>query len=116
MKKIVLFTLLLISSLFASKYSSYEAKNHIGEEGTVCGKVVSTYYASSSNGKPTFLNIDKPYPNQVFTAVIWGKSRHNFSTPERQYKNKNVCISGYIDSYRGVPQINVSSTSQINNY
>ncbi|MGB9242278.1 MAG: hypothetical protein WCC03_02920 [Candidatus Acidiferrales bacterium] len=30
-----------------------EAKNHIGEVQTVCGKVASTHYASGSKGQPT---------------------------------------------------------------
>jgi hypothetical protein len=54
------------------KLTANEAKDHVGETATVCGSVVSTRYATSSKGRPTFLNLDKPYPNQVFTVLIWG--------------------------------------------
>jgi len=48
------------------------AKDHIGERITVYGAVVDTRYASSSRGRPTFLNIGKPYPDPGrFTVVIW---------------------------------------------
>lgn len=50
-----------------------EAKNHIGETATVCGRVVSAHYAATSRSRPTFLNLDEPYPREVFTVVIWDK-------------------------------------------
>lgn len=46
-----------------------EAKGHIGERATVCGKVASTRYAATTRGKPTFLNLDQPYPNPLFTVL-----------------------------------------------
>jgi hypothetical protein len=64
------------------KLSASEAKDHIGETATVCGDVVSTRYAASTKGQPTFLNLDKPYPNQIFTVLIWGSNRSKFGTPE----------------------------------
>jgi len=35
--------------------SAKEAKDHIGEHATVCGRVASARYASSTRGSPTFL-------------------------------------------------------------
>jgi hypothetical protein len=72
------------------KLTAAKAKDHIGETATVCGSVVSTRYAASTKGQPTFLNLDKPYPNQIFTVLIWGTSRSKFGTPEADYKGKNV--------------------------
>lgn len=90
-----------------------QAKDHIGETATVCGKVVSTRYSASSRGRPTFLNLDKPYPNQVFTVVIWGENRAKFGRPEKDYKDKEICVTGKIESYRGKPQNVVSELDQI---
>lgn len=103
----------LFINLFGDTYSASKAKYHIGESATICGKVVSTYYAYNSNGEPTFLNLDRPYPNNIFTVVIWGNVRDNFDRPEKKYKYKNVCVSGYIDSYNGIPQIEIESKKQI---
>jgi hypothetical protein len=64
-----------------------EAKGHVGEEATVCGKVVSTRYLGSARGTPTFLNFEKPYPDHVFTVVVWGRNRGEFGEPERKYKD-----------------------------
>jgi hypothetical protein len=29
-----------------------------------------------------FLNLDQPYPREVFTVLIWGSDRAKFGTPE----------------------------------
>ena len=74
----------LISGVLAQvQITASEAIHHVGETATVCGKVASTRYARRSTGKPTFLNLDKPYPDQILTAVIWGKDRNKFSPVQR---------------------------------
>jgi hypothetical protein len=63
--------LLLASSTLAqtNKITAAEAKDHVAETRTVCGKVASTHYATGSKGQPTFLNLDEPYPKEVFTLL-----------------------------------------------
>jgi hypothetical protein len=90
-----------------------EAKNHIGEKATVCGEVVSTHYAARSHGNPTFINLDKPYPNQVFTVLIWGSDRPKFGDPEETYRSKHICVTGKISDYKGAPEIVAYEPSQI---
>jgi DNA/RNA endonuclease YhcR with UshA esterase domain len=90
-----------------------DAKNHIGETATVCGKVVSTHYATRSRSQPTFLNLDEPYPHQIFTIVIWGSDRAKFGAPESTYQGKLVCVTGRIKEYRGAPEVIASEPAQI---
>ncbi|MEW6141613.1 MAG: hypothetical protein AB1597_00445 [Chloroflexota bacterium] len=81
---------------------------------TVYGPVASTTYAARSNGQPTFLNLGRPYPNQGFTVVIWGRDRSKFpSSPEKFYEGKTISVTGLIEEYRDVPEIIVTSPSQI---
>ena len=103
----------VVCLLTQKKLTPSEAKEHFGEAATVCGEVVSTRYAESSSGKPTFLNLERPYPNQVFTAVIWGESRSKFGKPEDDYKGKRICVSGKITAYAGQPEIVVADPKQI---
>src|ERR1700693_5754450 len=95
------------------KLSAPEAKDHIGETATVCGKVVSTRYAGSTKGQPTFINLDKPYPGQIFTIVIWGNNRSKFGAPETDYKAKRICVTGKITEYRGAPEVVVGDPHQV---
>ncbi|MGA8735801.1 MAG: hypothetical protein WB558_17925 [Terriglobales bacterium] len=93
--------------------STAEARNHIGEHAMVCGEVMSTHYATRSRGNPTFINLDKPYPNQVFTVLIWGSDRPKFGDPEDTYRSKSICVTGKISDYKGVPEIVAYAPSQI---
>jgi DNA/RNA endonuclease YhcR with UshA esterase domain len=95
------------------KLTAAEAKNHVGERATVCGQVVSTRYADRSKGQPTFLNLGAAYPTQIFTIVIWGSDRSKFGEPETKYRDRQVCATGVIKSYRGTPEIEANEPSQI---
>lgn len=90
-----------------------DAKNYIGKTVSICGIVVTATYASRTKGSPTFLNLDKAYPNQVFTVVIWGSDRGKFGTPENDFRGKSVRVTGVIELYRGSPEIVVKEPSQI---
>ena len=113
MKKIVFMLIAASSFILAQTYTTAEAADHLGEQATVCGIVEGGYYAKSSAGQPTFLNLDGAYPNQKFTIVIWGDNRYKFKSPERRYNNKKLCATGIIDSYNGIPKIVVSDKSRL---
>jgi len=96
----------------AASITSEEAPSHVGETATVCGTVASANYAARTRGEPTFLNLDKPYPNQIFTAVIWGSDRPKFGTPE-SLLGKSICTTGMIKLYHGRPEIIIHDPSQL---
>jgi hypothetical protein len=96
-----------------NRISPADAKDHVGENATVCGDVASTHYAARTRGNPTFINLDRAYPNQIFTALIWGSDRPKFGSPEETYRGKHICVTGTISAYRGVPEVIVREPSQI---
>ena len=93
--------------------SAADAENHVGEKATVCGDVVSTHYGAKNRGNPTLINLDQPYPKQVFTVLIWGSDRAKFGDPEETYRGKHICVTGKIRNYNGVPEITAYEPSQI---
>jgi DNA/RNA endonuclease YhcR with UshA esterase domain len=97
----------------AERLTAEEASKHVDENGTVCGLVASAHFANGTKGQPTFLNLGRPYPNQVFTALIWGSDRSKFGTPETALSGKQVCVTGRIQLYRGKPEIVVHDTNQL---
>ena len=113
------FAILVVVVLWAAlglaqtSISAAEAKNHIGERATVCGEVAGVHYAARSRGNPTFINLDKPYPNQIFTVLIWGSDRPKFGDPEEAYRSKHICVTGKMSDYKGVPEIVAYEPSQI---
>ena len=95
----------------AQTITATDAKNHVGEKATVCGKVADERTATSSRGEPTFINLDSRYPNQVFTILIWGEDRKTIGELPRV--GSHACASGVIKEYRGTPEIIVTSAGQL---
>ncbi len=89
------------------------AINHLGRTATVCGVVASAKFAAKTHREPTFLNLDKPYPNQVFTAVVWGSDRKNFSYAPESLEGRKICVTGQIEPYKGRAEIIVTGPGQI---
>jgi len=92
-----------------------EAAAHVGARRTVEGPVAGTHFAAGSNRQPTFLNLGVDHPdNGRFTVVIWGRDRAAFSgPPEDVYAGRTICVTGTIELYRGIPEIEASSPDQI---
>jgi hypothetical protein len=80
----------------SSRSASYRGASgeHVGECFTVCGVVASAKYADASAGSPTFLNLDRSFPEHVVTVVVWGSERFKFGTPEVDYSGKRICATG----------------------
>lgn len=110
--RVLAFLFLFLLSAQAQKHlTTKEAASHEGENATVCGVIASEHTASHSNGQPTFLNLDAPYPRQVFTIVIWSEDRGRVGTLPKP--NSHVCATGLIQNYRGSPEMIVRSGDQI---
>lgn len=51
------------TALMAQAIATSEAAKHIQERETVCGMIAGEHTAVSSRGTPTFIKLDRPYPN-----------------------------------------------------
>jgi endonuclease YncB( thermonuclease family) len=92
--------------------TAFEAAAHEGQIATVCGHVASTRWLGP--GRKTFLNFERPYPNQPFTVVISAGAREAFErSPEDEYEDQDVCVAGVIELFKGKPQIMLSGPAQI---
>ena len=90
-----------------------EAAGHVGESATVCGMVVSATYAAQAPMAPTFLDLGKPYPQQIFTAVIFGTDRSKFGAPDVSMRDKFVCVTGEIFLFQGTPEMALRDPAQL---
>jgi hypothetical protein len=100
-------------AVHAAPLNPEEAGSHVGENATVCGVVASATYASQAPMAPTFLDLGKPYPNQVFSVIIFGSDRQKFGAPENSMREKNVCVTGEIFLYQGNPEIILHDPAQL---
>jgi hypothetical protein len=102
-----------VTAAHAASLSPEEAARHVGEDATVCGLVASTNYRSQAPAAPTFLDLGSAYPNQIFTAVIFGSDRAKFGEPEHSTREKQVCVTGKIFLYQGKPEIVLHDPNQL---
>ena len=105
---------------------SVEAGAHVGQEGTVCGRVADYLYLTGERGRPTVLLFDivamiereSPTDNQqvpqTFEAVIWKEHAKNFPANfAATYDNKVVCVTGVIETHNDNPAIIVTGPEQL---
>ena len=79
---------------------------HVGDTVKVCGKVYGVRYLETTKNQPTFLNVGASFPKQVLTVVIWSDVRKQFEkAPELLFADKEVCITGKVEVYKGKVQI-----------
>jgi hypothetical protein len=96
------------------KGTAYLLQHFLGDRYRVplSPKVSGLHYAERSRGKPTFINFDKPYPNQDFTLMIWDDDRPGFGNLGK-YAGHQVCARGVITEYHGKPEMVVHDPSSV---
>lgn len=102
-----LFLLLMFSSLiFAQKKSAKDtitaeaASKKIGEEVIIKANVVTVFYAKSSTGKPTFLNLNQPFPNNPIAVIIFENDLKKLNLNAQQYLGKKIIVKGNVHYYK----------------
>ena len=95
------------------KVSLESIANYVGKTVTICDSVKGTFQSKGEH-KNVFLNFGKPYPNQTFVVVIFGKDLTNFSyNPLEALKDKMICVTGKVVMYNDKPEIIVDKADQI---
>ncbi len=100
-------------SLPRNHFNTVQAKQYIGinKDIHVCGTVVSTRYARSGN---LWINLDKKFPNQIFSVYIPKEELVNFSyQPDQLLENQKVCFEGKVMDMSGTPTMKVYKEEDI---
>lgn len=78
---------------------------------TVCGKVVSTKKHKKGH---VFIDLDKKFPNQVFSVSIFESSIKNFDyEPEVYLLDQEVCFTGNVGEYNDTPNMIIENSKQV---
>jgi endonuclease G, mitochondrial len=94
-------------------FNTVQAQYYMGKNLSikVCGTVVSTKLSSKGN---IFLNLDKKFPNQIFSVTIFKDNTTNFSyRPDTFLAGKTICVTGKITNFNGVPTMNIANENAI---
>ena len=90
--------------------NSTKAKHHAGSKKkiTVCGTVVSARYSRSGN---LWMNLDKKFPDQVFSIMIKEKDLIHFPfDPKVEFFDKTICCTGKVTNLNGTPNMQASGS------
>jgi hypothetical protein len=90
------------------EYDYTEAKDHVGENAIVHGKVVKTYTAKSG---VSFLDFCSNYKTCPFTAVIFASDRDKFG--DLKQFEREVRLTGLIKTYNGKAEIILEEREQV---
>jgi len=105
--------ILSATKLGKKRYNTLQAYEFIdsNKKVEICGTVVSTFKSKNNN---VFVNLDKKFPNTVFTLTVWSRNQANFSySPEKDLMGKKVCATGKVTRREGVMQMNLNNEKQV---
>ncbi|MDR3628041.1 MAG: hypothetical protein P4L45_14455 [Ignavibacteriaceae bacterium] len=106
----IFFISILVCTAFTqTKISPARAKNNIGKEVIVSGKIDQVVKSGTGN---YFFNMGGKFPHNKFTAVIFKSDAKKFGRLNT-YEGKEVEITGKITEYNGKPEIILDSLKQI---
>lgn len=97
-------------------FNTVDAKLYMGDGSkiNVVGQVVSTRKSQKGN---ILINIDKQFPNQIFTIFIRKEHIANFPyDPEEYLKGKTIVVKGQINKMGGTPVIYLEGAKQLELY
>ena len=81
------------------------------EEIFVCGTVVGARTSKAGN---ILLNLDKQFPNQIFTVFIKKEDIINFNyKPEELLKGKIICVKGKVIDLGGTPAMYIKNEADL---
>ncbi|MDG1477456.1 MAG: DNA/RNA non-specific endonuclease [Vicingaceae bacterium] len=94
-------------------FNTVQAKRNMGtsKKMTIRGTVVG---ARKTRKGHLFFNLDKSYPNQIFTVAVWKQNIVNFSyDPLKEWKGKEITVTGKILDFDGVPTMAIEKESVV---
>lgn len=104
--------LLSVSAITANaaepKIEAYKAPFHVGKSVMACGNLAEVKHLSNRH----YLNLDKRYPNQTLTILVWDRDYRWFEERFGKidgYVGKRFCVRGTVEEYKNNMQIQVKN-------
>jgi len=90
------------------KIEAYKAPFHVGKTVMACGTLAETKHFSDRH----YLNLDKKYPKQSLTVLVWNKDYRWFEQRFGKidsYVGRRFCARGKIEEYKNNLQMKVTN-------
>lgn len=92
-----------------------QASQHIGSSVSIVGPIMKITSRKNIRGNPTWVDIGGAFPaTNRMMLVIWEEKKNEFPLlVPGKLTHKEVCVTGQLTSYKGIPQIQLSEKSQL---
>lgn len=91
--------------------NTIQAQHKVGKMVQVCGHVVASRYSRKGH---LWLNLDRQFPNQIFSIFIKKENLANFEYDlKERFINQNICVKGKVEDFTDTPSITLKSQSKI---
>lgn len=107
---ISLFCTSIVSAAFAAeaKIEAFKAPFYVGQSVMACGNLVETKHLSNRH----YLNLDRKYPNQTLTILVWDNDYRWFEKRFGKIDAKigqRFCGRGLIEEYKNNMQMQIKN-------
>lgn len=103
-----------IKSFSQKEIKIEDARENVGDTIKICTKIFDAAYEENTKGSPTYLYTSSHNPSATLTFIIWGEKRKYFDyKPEKDLKDREVCVTGKIELIKDKPVIVIDKQSQI---
>ena len=117
MKQSMLVCVLLLTGLMVNAQKEIkieQAKDFVGDSVTICTKIFGALINDNSMGDGTYLFAGGNYPDAPLTILIRNENRRYFDyKPEKDLKDRQVCVTGRIELIKDKLQMFISKQAQI---
>jgi len=96
------------TNMVSATIGAAQAAKWIGKQVVVTGVVAQVSFRPSL----VFLNFDRAYPSNLFTAIIRTKNTNEFENLPA-LRGKAVSVQGQIKGYNGKPEMELTGKSQL---
>lgn len=90
------------------KIEAFKAPFHVGKTVMACGNLAQVKHLSNRH----YLNLDKKYPNQALTVLVWDSDyrwfEERFGSIEG-FVGRRFCARGKIEEYKNNMQVQVTN-------
>lgn len=76
--------------------TALKASKLVGQQVIVKAKVATVFYAEKLVGKPTYLNLDKNFPNNPMAVLIYQAELTKLKINANDYKGKTIIVKGKV--------------------
>ncbi len=95
-------------------FNTVQARSHYDSKIKVCGTVIGVHKSRKGH---VYLNLDRAFPEQLFSVNIWKDNLVNFSyNPAEYLLNKKICVKGFVQKKYGRPAVSIDNEKQITFY